>query len=125
MKLPSDTPKLPKWIFLIGDVALVVTAWFIARQSPRPLTGMTLLAIACCVIAGIVIGVFPFIADYARRQDEALDTRQRSLQSLSVTVAAASEQIAIAATGLQGLAEAAQGNLERSERISRRRSRKR
>jgi hypothetical protein len=118
MKLPSDTPKLPKWIFLIGDVALVVTAWFIANQSPRPLTGMTLLAIAGCVIAGIVIGVFPFIADYAKRQDEALDNRQRSLQSLSVTVAAASEQIAIAATGLQGLAEAAQGNLERSERIS-------
>jgi uncharacterized protein YoxC len=118
MNLPSDTPKLPKLIFLVGDVALVVTAWFIASQSPRPLTGMTLLAIASCVIAGIVIGAFPFVADYARRQDEALDTRQRSLQSLSVTVAAASEQIAIAATGLQGLAEAAQGNLEKSERIS-------
>ena len=118
MNLPSDAPKLPKWIFLIGDAALIATAWFIARESPRPLTGMTLLALSACVIAGIVIGAFPFIADYSRRQEEALDDRQRSLHSLSVSVAASAEQIAIAATGLQGLAVAAQENLEKSERIS-------
>ena len=118
MNLPSDAPKLPKWIFLIGDAALIATAWFIAHESPRPLTGMTLLALSACVIAGVVIGAFPFIADYSRRQEEALDDRQRSLHSLSVTVAASSEQIAIAATGLQGLAAAAQVNLEKSERIS-------
>jgi hypothetical protein len=118
MNLPSDTPKLPKLIFLFGDAALIVTAWFISHASPRPLTGMTLLAISLCVIAGVVIGAFPFIADYSRRQEEALDDRQRSLHSLSVTVAASAEQIAIAATGLQGLAAAAQDNLEKSERIS-------
>jgi uncharacterized protein YoxC len=118
MKLPSDTPKLPKLIFLAGDVALIVTAWYIAGHSARPMTGMTLLSIASCVIVGVVIGAIPFVADYARRQDEALDDRQRSLHSLSVTVAASAEQIAIAATGLQGLAEAAQDNLGKSERIS-------
>ncbi|HEY5079552.1 MAG TPA: hypothetical protein VII43_06875, partial [Opitutaceae bacterium] len=118
MKLPSDAPKLPKLIFLFGDAALILTAWYIARESSRPLTGMTLLAISSCVIVGVVIGAFPFIADYSRRQEEALDDRQRSLHSLSVTVAASAEQIAIAATGLQGLAAAAQDNLEKSERIS-------
>jgi hypothetical protein len=118
MKLPSDTPKLPKWIFLLGDVVLVTAAWFIAEHSGRPITGVALASIAACVIAGVIVGAFPFIADYARRQDEALDDRQRSLHSLSVTVAASAEQIAIAATGLQGLAEAAQENLAKSERVA-------
>ena len=118
MNLPSDTPRLPKWIFLTGDAALLATAWIIYDQSGRPFTGLPLLMFAACVITAGVIGVIPFVADYARRQDEALDDRQRSLQALSVTVAASAEQIAIAATGLQGIAEAAQENLGKSEAVS-------
>jgi hypothetical protein len=118
MNLPSDTPRLPKWIFLTGDAALLATAWIIYDQSGRPFTGMPLLAFAACVIVAVVIGVIPFVSDYARRQDEALDDRQRSLQALSVTVAASAEQIAIAATGLQGIAEAAQENFAKSESLS-------
>jgi len=118
MNLPSDTPRLPKWIFLTGDAALLVTAWIIYDQSGRPFTGAPLVAFVACVIAAGVIGVIPFVSDYARRQDEALDDRQRSLQALSVTVAAAAEQIAIAATGLQGIAEAAQENFSKLEALS-------
>jgi hypothetical protein len=118
MNLPSDTPRLPKWIFLTGDAALLATAWIIYDQSGRPFTGVPLVAFAACVIAAGVIGVIPFVSDYARRQDEALDDRQRSLQALSVTVAASAEQIAIAATGLQGIAEAAQENFAKLETLS-------
>jgi hypothetical protein len=118
MNLPSDTPRLPKWIFLTGDAALLLTAWIIYDQSGRPFAGVPLVAFAACVIAAGVIGVIPFVSDYARRQDEALDDRQRSLQALSVTVAASAEQIAIAATGLQGIAEAAQENFSKSESLS-------
>jgi uncharacterized protein YoxC len=115
MNLPSDTPRLPKWIFLVGDLALLTTAWVIFDQSGRPFAGVPLISFAACVIAAGVIGVIPFVSDYARKQDEALDERQRSLQALSVTVAAASEQISIAATGLQGIAEAAQDSLAKSQ----------
>lgn len=118
MNLPSDTPRLPKWIFLTGDAALLATAWVIYDQSSTPFTGLALLSFAACVIAAAVIGVIPFVSDYARKQDEALDDRQRSLQALSVTVAASAEQIAIAATGLQGIAEAAQENFAKSEALS-------
>jgi uncharacterized protein YoxC len=118
MNLPSDTPRLPKWIFLTGDAALLATAWIIYNETSRPFAGVPLVAFAACVVAAGVIGVIPFVSDYARRQDEALDERQRSLQALSVTVAASAEQIAIAATGLQGIAEAAQENLGKSEAVS-------
>ncbi len=118
MNLPSDTPRLPKWIFLVGDAFLIAAAWLVFDQSSHPVSGLVLTVIATFVVAAVVIGVIPFVADYARTQDEALDNRQRSLQALSVTVAAAAEQIAIAATGLQGLAEAAQDNLGKSEAVS-------
>lgn len=118
MTLPSDTPRLPKWIFLLGDAALLAAAWFVADRSEHPTTGMPLVAIVACVALAAVIGAIPFVADYARRQDEALDNRQRSLHALSVTVAATSEQVSIAATGLQGIAEAAQENFSKSESLS-------
>jgi uncharacterized protein YoxC len=117
MNLPSDTPKLPKWIFLLGWAALLVTAWLIWDNSGHPSVGVPLVAVVVCVVAACMIGVIPFVTDYARRQDEALDERQRSLHALSVTVAAASEQVSIAATGLNGIAEAAQENFGKSERL--------
>jgi uncharacterized protein YoxC len=118
MNLPSDTPRLPKWIFLAGDLALLVTAWAVWSGATHPTSGMPLVAVIVCVVAAAVIGVIPFVADYAHRQDEALDNRQRSLQALSVTVASVSEQVSIAATGLQGIAEAAQDNFSKSEQLA-------
>jgi hypothetical protein len=118
MNLPSDTPRLPKWIFLAGYAALLVTSWFIWDGSAHPTTGAPLVAIVVCVALAAVLAAFPFVADYAQRQDEALDNRQRSLHALSVTVAAAAEQVSIAATGLQGIAEAAQDNFGKSEQLS-------
>jgi uncharacterized protein YoxC len=118
MNLPSDTPKLPKWIFLIGDLALCATAWFIYDGSAHPLAATPLIAMVACVVVATFFGAIPFFAGYAHSQDEALDNRQRALHALSVTVAAAAEQVSIAATGLNGIAEAAQENFSKSERLA-------
>src|ERR1022692_3344174 len=118
MNLPSDTPKLPKWIFLVGDAFLLAMVWFIVKQSARPITGMALVAIAVCVAVAVAIGAFPFVAEYARRQDEALDNRQRALQALAATVTSSADQIAIAASGLDRLAGIAQENFSQSDRLA-------
>jgi uncharacterized protein YoxC len=118
MNLPSDTPRLPKWIFFLGWAALLTTAWLVWDNAAHPTEGLALVSIVVCVALAAVIVVIPFVSDYAARQDEALDNRQRSLQALSVTVAAAAEQVSIAATGLQGIAEAAQENFSKSEQLS-------
>ncbi len=118
MNLPSETPRLPKWIFLLGAVFLLAAAWFIYSSSAHTSTIIALI-VSVCVLSAAWLAVIPFMADYAHRQDEALDNRQRSLQALSVTVASVSEQVSIAATGLQGIAEAAQDNFSKSEQLSR------
>jgi hypothetical protein len=117
MPLPDQTPKLPKLPFLVGDAVLVAAAWFISDRAAHPWPTEAILAIAGCVLAGAVVGVIPFLTDYARRQDEALDDRQRGLEALARTVATSAEQISIAAQGLHEIAELAQKNLKQAEQL--------
>jgi len=117
MPLPDQTPRLPKWPFLTGDAALLAAAWAIADQAAHPLGAEAVTAIVVCVVVAAVVGVIPFLADYARRQDEALDDRQRSLEALARTASAAAEQISIAAGGFHEIAELAQKNLKHAEQL--------
>jgi len=120
MALPDQTPRLPKWPFLLGDAALLGAAWLIAERAPRPLAGDAIAAIVACGALAALAGVLPFLSDYARKQDEALDERQRSLEALSRTVSTAAEQTGIAAAGFQEIAALEQKNLRQAEAISRR-----
>src|SRR6185312_11593691 len=119
MPLPDQTPKLPKSPFLIADAALLAAAWMISDQARHPLAGDALLAVVACVGGAGILGAIPFLTDYARKQDEALDERQRGLEALSRTVATAAEQISIAAHGIQEIAELAQKNLSAAEALTR------
>jgi len=115
--LPSDTPRLPKWIFLVSDAALLAAAFFIGANSTRPFSGTAMIAICACVALGVILGAIPFFADYARKQDEALDERQRALETLSRTVATSAEQISIAANGLHELLDLSHRNLKQAEQL--------
>jgi hypothetical protein len=120
MSLPDQTSKLPKLPFLIGDVVLLATAWFIANRGPGPLTADAIAAIFGCVAVGAVLLAVPFISDYARRQDEVLDERQRGLDALSRTINTAAEQISIAANGLHQITEITHKNLKHAEQLPQR-----
>lgn len=117
MSLPDQTPRLPKLPFLVGDAILVVVAWFIVYQSDTPLTANAIAAVTACVAVGALLGVVPFLADYARKQDEALDDRQRGLESLARTVNTAAEQIGIAANGLNEITDLLHKNLKHAEQL--------
>jgi hypothetical protein len=110
--LPAETPRLPKWPFLLGDISLLGLAWMIAELSADPFNGPALVWIVVCVLLAAILGAYPFVADYARKYDEALDERQRGLDAISRTVAASAEQISIAANGLHELTDLAQRNLK-------------
>lgn len=101
--LPSDTPPLAKWPFLLGDIVLLGTAGLIARSAIASGSALPVGWIVACVGLAAIVGAVPFLADYARKQDEALDDRQRSLEALAGTVSNSAEQISIAANGLHAL----------------------
>lgn len=120
MSLPDQAPKLPKTWFLVSDAVLLVTAALIARFAAHPFSPGPLIAIVACVATGALLACLPFLADYARKQDEALDQRQRSLEALAATVNNATEQLSIAASSLHQIAELAQRNLKHAEHLPQR-----
>jgi hypothetical protein len=115
--LPTDTPNLPKWPFLVGDAVLIGLAFLIGSHARNPFAGTPLILIVASVALGAVLAAVPFVADYARKQDEALDERQRSLEALARTITASAEQISIAAGGLHGIAETAAKSLQLAEQL--------
>ena len=113
----SPTPKLPLWIFILTDVALLLAGLFIAARSPTPLSSTAVLSIVTCVIAGAIVLFVPLVSHVEREKNEALDDRQRALEALASTVTTSAEQISIAAQGLHAIAELAQKNLRSAEQL--------
>ena len=115
--LPSDTPRLPQWPFLLGDAVLLACAALLATYAPATFSNSVILTIALCVALAAILGVIPFLADYANKQDEALDERQRGLEALTRTVADAAEQISVAANSLHKLTDLARQQLAQAEAL--------
>jgi len=115
--LPSDTQRLPKWPFLVGDAALIGVAIFLALSNPAPFSPAILFAISGCVALAAILAAIPFLADYAAQQDEALDNRQRSLDALTRTVVGSADQISAAAGGHHELGELARAQTEQAQAL--------
>ena len=114
---PPDVPRLDPVPFVVADVVLVGFAIFLYSQAEAPLTGGPLAAIAACVGLGAVIGLYPFVVNHARRQEEALQERANQIEALARTVAASAEQISIAAANLPAIAENAARQLRVAEQL--------
>lgn len=117
MNSPDENPKLPMWIFFLTDVVLLTAAWFIARQSPPPLSPQAMFAVFGLIFGGALIALVPLIARFERQKNAVLDDRQRALEALARTVSASAEQISIAAGGLHEIAELTHKNLRHAEQL--------
>jgi len=117
MKSSDPIPKLPAWIFIATDLALIGAAVLIAVVSPQPLSGSAVLWIVACVGLGAIVGLVPLVLIYEQRKNELLDDRQRALEALARTVHSSAEQISIAANGLHQISELALKNLRMAEHL--------
>lgn len=117
MNSSDQNAKLPTWLFIVTDIALIGVATLIALLADgKPSTGQ-MTAIVACVGLGAIIGLVPLVAGYERQKNEALDERQRALEALARTVTSSAEQISIAVGGLHEIAELAQKNLRQAEQL--------
>ena len=116
MHSSQSQSKLPTWLFIVTDLALVGAAALIAYNA-RPLSNASMLLIVGCIGGGAILALVPLVLRYEQQKNEALDDRQRALESLARTVASSAEQISIAAGGLHEIAEIAQRNLKQAEQL--------
>jgi hypothetical protein len=115
--LPPDVPRLDPVPFIIADIVLVGCATFIGVQADAPLGAAPLAAIAACVGLGAIAGLYPFVINHARRQEEALQDRANQIEALARTVAASAEQISIVAASLPAVADNAARQLKAAEQL--------
>jgi hypothetical protein len=117
MNASDQNPKIPLSVFFATDFALLAAAAFIAANSDRPLSTNALLGIVVCVITGAGVALVPLVLRFERQKNEMLDERQRALEAVAATVSSSAEQLSIATSGLQQIAELAQKNLRHAEQL--------
>jgi hypothetical protein len=105
MHIPEEAPPLNPWPFLIGDAVLIAAATLIASEAPTPLTALPLIIIALCLILGSFLAITPFLLNFTRSQETALDQRQREIAALAQSTASSAEQISIAVSNLHAISE--------------------
>lgn len=117
MNSSDHTSKLPTWLFIVTDLALLAAAALVAISAGDTPSKARIVTVVTLVVLGAACGLIPLILRHERQKNEALDERQRALEALSRTVAASAEQIGIAANGLHEIAEIAQKNLRTAEHL--------
>ncbi len=117
MNFPDETPKINPLPFIIADIVLLITALFIAIESPSPLATLPLVAITACVALGAILACIPIVLNYTRRCDVLLDERQAELAALAQTAAAAANQLSIAASSLHNIAESTARMLKHADAL--------
>lgn len=115
--LRPEIPRLPIWPFLLVDLTLVGGAVLIRAQAETPLSAAPLAAITACLALGGAVMLYPFVVAHARRQEEAVAERIDQVEAIGRTVAAAAEQIGIAATNLPAIAEQSARQLRAAEQL--------
>ena len=97
----SRAPKIEKWPFIAGDVALLLMAWLVYYHSDpeTPFTGLEAFWCFACVAAGVWVMVLPFLREFQARADltEARELaasveKISSLDALAKQIESATEQ---------------------------------
>ncbi len=113
----EDAPRLPKLPFIVGDVALLLLAGFIAVRHPDPLSPLPLLIITGCVGAGCLAFIIPIVINYVRDQEEIAGALRRELSEQFKRLMAASEHLQHSTVQLKTIEEIATKNLQAAERL--------
>ncbi len=65
----SSAPKIPKWPFIAGDVALLLMAWLVYYHSEASFDGLEAFWCFACVAAGAWVMVLPFLREFQAQAD--------------------------------------------------------
>lgn len=111
------SPRSPKWPFLLGDLALLLTAFAIGYFSDGPLSAAELALIFGCVALGAVLAAVPFLLDFVASQRDAEADLLARLDQQTKKLVQSTELLANAATALKSVHDATQRALHATEAL--------
>ena len=113
----DDAPRLSKLPFILGDIALILLAGFIAARHSDPLSPLPLLVITGCVVIGVAVFMIPYIVNDARDKEDAAASLRHELSEQFKRLIAASEHLQHASVQLKSIEEASTKSVESAERL--------
>ena len=113
----DNAPRLSKLPFILGDIALLALASFIAARHSDPISALPLFFITFCVVAGIVALMIPFLVNYARDQEDTASALRHELGEQFKRLIAASEHLQNSTIQLKSIEEVATKNVQAAESL--------
>jgi hypothetical protein len=114
----DPAPRLPKWIFLVIDLGLLLTAFIIVFFNDKnPYAPLPFVSAVVCVGLAAIIGLIPFLIDYAADSAEYVQTERTKVADHVQRLNAASESLARAAAQIKAVEEAVHKTAHAAENL--------
>ncbi len=114
----DPAPRLPKWIFLVIDLGLLLTAFIIIFFNDKnPYAPLPFISAVVCVGLAAIVGLIPFLIDYAADSAEYVQAERAKIADHVQRLNAASESLARAAAQIKAVEEAVHKTAHAAENL--------
>jgi hypothetical protein len=114
----EPAPRLPKWIFFAIDAGLLVTAFIIVFFNEKnPYAPIPLISAVVCVMLAAVVGLVPFLIDYAADSAEYIQQERGRTEEQVQRLQVAGESLARAAAQIKAVEEAVHKSAHAAETL--------
>ena len=113
----DPAPRLPKWIFLVIDLGLLLTAFIIVYFAKNPYAPVPLISAVSCTGLAAIIGLVPFLVDYAADSAEYVQQERARIADQVQRLNAAGESLARAAAQIKAVEEAVHKTAHAAENL--------
>lgn len=114
----EPAPRLPKWIFFAIDAGLLATAFIIVFFNDKnPYAPVPLVSAVVCVMLAAVIGLVPFLIDYAADSAEYIQQERGRTEEQVQRLQTAGESLARASAQIKAVEEAVHKSAHAAETL--------
>ena len=114
----DPAPRLPKWIFLVIDLGLLLTAFIIIFFNDKnPYAPLPFVSAVVCVGLAAIVGLIPFLIDYAADSAEYVQAERAKIADHVQRLNAASESLARASAQIKAVEEAVHKTAHAAENL--------
>jgi hypothetical protein len=113
----DPAPRVSKTVFLLIDAGLLVAAFIIAYLVKDPFAPLPFVLIVLCIALAAVIGLVPFLLDYAADSAEYVQAERLKVSDYVQRLNTASESLARAAAQIKAVEEAVHKTAHAAENL--------
>src|SRR6478735_5815457 len=113
----DPAPRHSKLVFLAIDAGLLLTAFIVVYFAKNPYAPLPFVSALLCVVAAAIIGLVPFLTDYAADSAEYVQAEQARVAEQAQRLHAATETLTRAAAQIKGIEEAVHKSAHAAENL--------